>query len=145
MNSRWVMPGRDVRLLLLKWLVALLVPVMVFTFWSGEGMVNNVLLWFLDPKLVNANTYTDTGMVIQTALFTIIFYATVITLAGYLVAADSGRHNMFEVWTDVLFFIVAPLVLVVLTQNLLIGLAIAAVIWLAYFPIRARVRTLLRY
>src|SRR6516164_9830929 len=123
-NSSGQEPARDTRLLLLKWLVALLVPVMVFTFWSGEGMVNNVLLWFLDPKNVNPNIYTDTGMVIQTALFTLIFYATAIALAGYLVAADSGRRSTFEVWADVLFFIVAPLALVALTQNLLIGLAI---------------------
>ena len=27
LNSRWLLPGRDVRLLLLKWLIALLVPV----------------------------------------------------------------------------------------------------------------------
>jgi ABC-type branched-subunit amino acid transport system permease subunit len=137
-NSRWLLPERDTRLLLLKWLVALLVPVMVFTFWSGEGMVNNVLLWFLDPNSVSLNTYTDTGMIIQTALFTFIFYATVIALAGYLLAADSGRHSMFEVWLAVLIFIVAPLVLVIVTQNLLIGLAIAAVEWLVYFLARSR-------
>src|SRR5215472_10959275 len=113
MNSRWVMPGRDVRLLLLKWLVALLVPVAVFTFWSGEGMVNNVLLWFLDPKFVDPNIYTSTSMIIQTALFLVVFYAATIALAGYLLAADSGRRSMFEVWLDVLFFIVAPLVLVI--------------------------------
>jgi ABC-type branched-subunit amino acid transport system permease subunit len=144
-NSRWLLPERDTRLLLLKWLVTLLVPVMVFTIWSGEGMVNNVLLWFLDPKNVDPNTYTDTSMIIQTALFTAIFYAATIALAGYLVAADSGRRSMFEVWADVLFFIVVPLSLVALTQNLLIGLAIAAVVWLAYFPIRNRVRTMLHY
>jgi branched-chain amino acid transport system permease protein len=144
-NSRWLQPERDVRLLLLKWLVALLVPVIVFTLWSGEGMVNNVLLWFLDPKNVDPRIYTDTGMIVQTALFTGIIYAAVIALAGYLVAADSGRRSMFEVWADVLFFIVAPLVLIAVTQNLLIGLAIAAVVWLAYFSVRGRVRIALRY
>src|SRR5579864_6656357 len=145
MNSRWLLPGRDIRSLLLKWLVALLVPVAVFTFWSGEGMVNNVLLWFLDPNLVDTNTYTDIGMIIQTALFIVVFYSAVIALAGYLVAADSGRGSMFEVWLDVLFFIVAPLVLVIVTQNLLIGLALAAVVWFIYFSARNRIRALLRY
>jgi ABC-type branched-subunit amino acid transport system permease subunit len=144
-NSRWLLPGRNAGLLLLKWLVALLVPTIVFTFWSGEGMINNSLLWFLSPANVDTNTYTDTGMIIQTALFVVVFYATVIALAGYLVASDSGRRSMFEVWADVLFFIVAPLVLIVWTQNLLFGLAIAAVVWLAYFPVRGRVRTLFNY
>jgi ABC-type branched-subunit amino acid transport system permease subunit len=145
LNSRWLLPERNVRLLLLKWLVALLVPVAVFTFWSGEGMVNNTLLWFLDPNGVDSYTYTDTGMVIQTVLFTVIFYTAVVALAGYLVAADSGRRSMFEVWADILFFIVTPLVLVALTQYLLIGLAISAVVWLAYFPLRGRIRTVLHY
>jgi ABC-type branched-subunit amino acid transport system permease subunit len=145
LNSRWLLPERNVRLQLLKWLVALLVPVAVFTFWSGEGMVNNTLLWFLDPNGVDSYTYTDTGMVIQTALFTVIFYTAVVALAGYLVAADSGRRSMFEVWTDILFFIVTPLVLVALTQYLLIGLAISAVVWLAYLSLRGRIRAVLHY
>jgi ABC-type branched-subunit amino acid transport system permease subunit len=144
-NSRWLLPGRDVRLLLVKWLVALLVPALVFTFWSGEGMVNNVLLWFLNPASVNTNTYIGTGMIIQTALFVVVFYLSVIALAGYLVASDSGRRSMFEVWADVLFFIVAPIILIIWTQNLLFGLAVAAVVWLAYFTVRTRVRALINY
>ena len=110
-------PARSTPLLLLKWLVALFVPLLVFTLWTGEGMVNNVWLWFLDPANVDTNTYTDTGMVVQTALFVIIVYAATIALAGYLVAADSGRRGLLEVWADVLFFIVAPLALIAMTQN----------------------------
>ncbi len=40
-----LVPARDTRALLIKWIVGLLVPIAVFTFvWSGEAIINNALL-----------------------------------------------------------------------------------------------------
>ncbi len=45
LNVGVLSPARDTRALLVKWLVALLVPIAVFTFvWSGEAIINNALL-----------------------------------------------------------------------------------------------------
>ena len=36
-----IIPARDTRALLIKWIVGLLVPLAVFTFiWSGEAIIN---------------------------------------------------------------------------------------------------------
>ena len=44
MSTRVFVPDRDTRVLLIKWIVALIVPVAVFTFiWSGEQLINAVL------------------------------------------------------------------------------------------------------
>ena len=59
-------PGRETRTLLLKWLVALIVPVAVFTFvWSGEEIVNNVMLGVLSP----GSTQYDISTLIQVGYF----------------------------------------------------------------------------
>src|SRR5450755_2010527 len=88
-------PGRETRMLLLKWVVALIVPVAVFTFvWSGEEIVNNVMLGVLSP----GSTPYDVSTLIQAAVFITIFYAAIIALVGYFVAADSGRRSMGEIW-----------------------------------------------
>ena len=134
-------PARDVRMLLVKWIVALLVPIVVFTFiWSGEAIVNNVLLGFM---LSTGSTY-DTPTLVQAAIFIVIFYATVIALAGYLVAADSGRLPTLQVWIDILIFTLVPLFLVINT-GLIIGIALCAIIWPVYFYIRGRVRKARNY
>ncbi|MGZ3616227.1 MAG: hypothetical protein ACXWOL_05110, partial [Ktedonobacteraceae bacterium] len=39
-----LVPARDTRALLVKWIVGLLVPIVVFTVWSGEAIINNALL-----------------------------------------------------------------------------------------------------
>ncbi|MFL5629455.1 MAG: branched-chain amino acid ABC transporter permease [Ktedonobacteraceae bacterium] len=140
-SSRMLLPARDIRMLLVKWIVALLVPIVVFTFiWSGEAIVNNVLLGFLSPS----GSVYDTPSLIQAAIFIAIFYATVIALAGYLVAADSGRIPMLQVWIDILIFTLVPLFLVINT-GLIIGLALCAIIWPLYFYIRGRVRKARNY
>ncbi len=137
-----VMPKRDTRLLLLKWLVALLVPVAVFTFaWSGEEIVNQVLLSFFSP----AQATFDIPTAIQAAIFSIIFYASIIALAGYLVAADSGRHSMWELWIDIFVYTLIPLFLFISLQNLIISLALCVVIWFIYIFVRGRVRSLIHY
>jgi branched-chain amino acid transport system permease protein len=140
-SSRMLLPTRDTQALLVKWIVALLVPLAVFTFvWSGEEIVNNVMLGILSP----ADTSYTTSALIQAAIFIVIFYATVITLAGYLVGADTGRRGMIEVWIDMLIFAVVPLVLVLLA-GLIIGLALCAVAWGVFFYVRGLVRKARNY
>src|SRR2546423_8922872 len=128
-------------MLLIKWIVGLLVPVAVFTFiWSGEAIINNALLSLLMP----GSTTLNISIVIQVAIFILIFYATVIALAGYLVAADSGQRGMIELWIDIAVFVLLPLFLVI-SQGLIIGLALCAIIWPVYFFARRRVRQMRHY
>ena len=91
-SSRMLLPARDTRMLLIKWVVALLVPVTVFTLWSGESIINAVIA----PGSVGLNVPTDPVSRVQAAIFVTVFYAAVISLAGYLVAADSGRRSRSE-------------------------------------------------
>jgi len=135
-----IRPTAITRPLLLKWVVALLVPVAVFTFvWSGEQIVNTVLL-----ALFGSRTGTSSVGLIAISVFVIVFYATVIALAGYLVAADTGHRRIFEVWIDILVFVLVPLVLVI-ELGLIIGLALCAIIWPIYFYVRTRVRKATHY
>jgi ABC-type branched-subunit amino acid transport system permease subunit len=141
-NGNILRPQRDVRLLLVKWIVALFVPIAVFTFiWSGEEIINNVFLGLMNT----ASSNYDIPTLIQSAIFIGLFYATIIAFVGYLVAADSGRRRMIEIWIDVLIFAVVPLLLVVAIGDLFISLAFSAVIWIIYFLVRNRVRIALHY
>ena len=134
-------PGRETRMLLLKWLVALIVPVAVFTFvWSGEEIVNNVMLGVLSP----GSTPYDVSTLIQAAIFIAIFYAAIIALAGYFVAADSGRRSMGEIWLDIAVFTLVPIFLVMET-GLIIGLALCVLVWGAFFYVRTLVRRMRHY
>jgi len=140
-NNSGLLPGRDMRTLLIKWIVALLVPVTVFTFvWSGEAIINNVILGLITP----GSTPYDTPTLLAAAIFILVFYVTVVALAGYLVAADSGRRGMIELWIDILIFALVPLVLVILS-GLIIGLALSAVIWPLYFFVRNLLRKARHY
>ncbi len=140
-GSRMLLPARDTQALLVKWIVALLVPLALFTFvWSGEAIVNNVMLGILSPA---GTSYTASAL-IQAAIFIVVFYATVITLAGYLVAADTGRRGMIELWIDVVVFAVVPLVLV-MSAGLIIGLALCAIAWAIFFYVRGLVRKARNY
>ncbi len=141
-NGNILRPQRDVRLLLVKWIVALFVPIAVFTFiWSGEEIINNVFLGLMNT----ASSNYDTPTLIQAAIFIALFYATIIAFVGYLVAADSGRRRMIEIWIDVLIFAVVPLLLVVTIGDLFISLAFSAIVWIIYFLVRNRVRIALHY
>ena len=132
---------RTSRSLLIRWLVALLVPLAVFTFiWNGEEIINSVLLSIFSPD----QTSYDTSTILQVAVFILLFYATVIALTGYLVAADSGRRSTVEIWLDMTMFVLVPLFLFVATTNLLISLALCAVLWPFYFLIVRRVRKALK-
>ncbi len=135
-----LVPARDTRALLIKWIVALLAPIAVFTFvWSGEAIINQSLLGVLGLGGVS-----DIAVLIQITLFIIVFYATVIALAGYLVAADSGQRGLIELWIDIAIFVLLPLLLVI-SQGLIIGFAFCAIIWIIYFFVRRRVYKALHY
>ena len=141
MSNNMLRPARDTRTLLIKWIVALFVPVAVFTFvWSGEAIINNVLLGFITP----GSTPYDTPTLIAAAIFILIFYAAVITLSAYLVAADSGRRGMIELWIDIVVFAVVPLFLV-MGSGLIIGLAFCAILWPFYIFGRNLVRRARHY
>ena len=140
-TARMLLPARDTRALLIKWVVGLLVPVIVFTFvWSGEQILNNVLL-----GLTGAGSAPyDTPTLIQAAIFIVVFYASMMALVGYLAAADSGNRGMIELWIDLAIFTLVPMLLA-LSLGLVIGLALCAVIWPLYFIVRRRVRKALHY
>ncbi len=141
MNARVLAPAPDTRTLLIKWIVALIVPVAVFTFvWSGEQFINAVLA----PGSVSRYLPIDPGSLIQVAIFIAIFYVVVMMLAGYLVAADSGRSGMLKLWIDVTVFAVIPLFLVIFS-GLVIGLALCVFVWSIYFYLRGRVRKALTF
>jgi ABC-type branched-subunit amino acid transport system permease subunit len=135
-------PADDTRALLVKWLVALLVPVLVFTFaWAGESIINNALLVIFG----STGSIPDTGTAIQAAVFILLFYATVIALAGYLVAADSGRRGILDLWLSVFIFVMVPLLMMILIGNLIIGLTASVIIWGIYFLVRRIVRRTTHY
>ena len=134
-------PGLETRTLLVKWLVALLVPVAVFTFvWSGEEIVNQIMLGIFSP----GSASYDVPTLIQASIFIVIFYAAVMALAGYFVAADSGRRSVVEIWLDIAVFTLVPLVLV-MQAGLIIGLTLSVVVWGIFFYIRTIVRRLRHY
>jgi ABC-type branched-subunit amino acid transport system permease subunit len=141
MSKQMLLPARDTRTLLVKWVVALLVPIAVFTFvWSGEEIINAVI----SPGTAGANLPTDPGTLIQSTIFIALFYLAVIMLAGYLVAADSGRRGMFALWLDVLLFALVP-IFVIMNLGLIFGLAVSAIIWLVYFSVRNLIQKTIHY
>ncbi len=142
MSPNGLLPARDTRTLLIKWTVALLVPVAVFTFvWNGAEIINNTLPWLLNPA---SGPYT-TNTVFESVVFIAIFYLTLIALSGYLVAVDSGRQGMIGLWIDSIVYAVLPVLIIspVVTDNLIIGLALCAVLWGAYFLVRKWIMALL--
>src|SRR5579883_3215937 len=135
-NDRWLVPARDTRMLLVKWVLALLVPLLVFNFaWQGDALINNVILGINNPAAAN----TTLDQLIEAAVFVVVFYVVILILAGYLVASDSGRRGMVEVWADVLVFLVVPILLINATANLILGVAVSAIVWGIYFLLRKRI------
>src|SRR6266705_4663153 len=139
-------PDRNLRALLIKWLVALLIPVVVFTFlWSGEALENNVLLAIFSPQ---NSIFSDVSSVVQAGIFCAVFYATVIALVGYLLAADDGRRGRYgtiELWADMIAYTVAPILLISWTNDLVIGLALSVIVISIYLFVRKRIRNVLHY
>lgn len=140
-SSSNLLPTRGTGKILTKWVVGLLVPVLVFTFiWNGEVIINKVLVGIL----TFGGNGLDMPTLIQGAIFILLFYATVMTLTGYLVAADSGRRGTVELWIDLVIFAVIPL-LFIMNLGLIIGLAVCAVLWVVYFYARNYVRKRIGY
>jgi ABC-type branched-subunit amino acid transport system permease subunit len=129
-------PSRDTRFLLIKWVVALLVPLLVYTLWSGEGIVNAVI----SPGTAPSGMPTDPVSLVQAAIFSLLFYGMALVFAGYLVGTDSGYRGLIGTWIDVLVFAIVPLALIIFTTSLILGIALCAVIWPIYFYIRNRIR-----
>src|SRR5258708_22605434 len=97
--SRTLLPStRDTRLLLVKWVIALLVPLLVFTFaWSGEAAVNEILLGFFMRTSQIGSRY-DFSTLIGASIFFLLLYGALAALTGYAVAADSGKQNPILLW-----------------------------------------------
>jgi ABC-type branched-subunit amino acid transport system permease subunit len=111
------------------------VPVVVFTLWSGEGIINAVL----SPDTAPSGVPSDPVSLTELALFITLFYLAIIVLAGYLVAADSGRRGMIALWIDILVFVLVPLFLII-PFGLILGLTLCAVVWTVYFYVRNRLQ-----
>ena len=125
---------RSTRLLVLKWVVALLLPLLVFTFvWSGEAATNQILVGFFIPK--SALGPTDLPTLVGGALFFIVFYIALTALVGYAVAADSGKQNPIMLWISMLVFTAAPVYLISLTGDPFVGLSLSVLVWVPYFVI----------
>ncbi|HEY0755848.1 MAG TPA: branched-chain amino acid ABC transporter permease [Ktedonobacteraceae bacterium] len=134
--SRTLLPSaRDTRLLLVKWVIALLVPLLVFNFiWNGEVATNQVLIGFFVRNSSLGSRY-DIPTLIGVTIFLLLFYAALTTLMGYAVAADSGRQNPVVLWLSMLVFIVVPLIFIDISDDLFIGLSFSVLVWLLYFLI----------
>jgi ABC-type branched-subunit amino acid transport system permease subunit len=135
-----LLPGRNTRLILVKWIVALLVPFIVFFVWSGESILNAVI----SPGTVTLGLPNDPVSLIEAGIFISLLFLVVFALIGYLIAADSGRKSTLEVWIDVALYIVVPLLLVIET-GLIIGLALSAIVWPLYIYVRNQVRKVRHY
>lgn len=137
-----LLPARDTRALLIKWTVALLVPIVIFTFaWSGAQIINETLPWLFNP----AGSLYSPNVVFESVIFSALFYLTLVALAGYLIAIDSGQQGMIGLWIDIVIYAVLPVLIIspVVTNNLIIGLALCALLWGAYYLVRKRLMRLL--
>ncbi|MEO7021228.1 MAG: hypothetical protein ABI234_13815 [Ktedonobacteraceae bacterium] len=124
---------RNTRLLLVKWIIALLVPLLTFTFiWNGEVAVNKILIGFFLPTSA-LNSHYDVSTLIGASLFLVLLYAGLTALAGYAVAADSGKQNPLALWISMLVFTAVPVLFITLTGDLFVGLSFSVVAWLPYF------------
>ena len=127
---------RDTRPFLLKWGIALLVPVLIYTFaWQGDSVINGAFLGLLYPN--NSNyAVMPVDRLVQSLVFSALFYLMVLGFGGYLVAVDSGRRKPVDVWVDVLLYAVVPIVMISQTNSLVLGIAISAVIWGVFILVR---------
>lgn len=126
-------PEREMRLLLVRWLVALLVPLLIFTFvWQGDAVINNVVVGLLYPRLA----LTTPDRAIESGIFMVLFYALVTALAGYLVASDTGRRRTWHIWVDAVLFAVVPVLLISVLNDLVLGIAVSGIVWALFFAMR---------
>jgi len=125
-------PARDTRLLVAKWVIALLAPLLVFNFvWNGEAAINQILVGFLLPQ--SAIGFYDVPTLLGATIFFVLFYAALTALVGYAVAADSGKQNPIVLWISMLVFTVVPIVLISIANDLFVGLSFTVLAWIPYF------------
>ncbi len=126
-------PARETRLLVAKWGIALLIPLLVFTFvWNGEATINQILVGFFAHNTTLGSRY-DIMTLIGATIFVVLFYAALTTLVGYAVAADSGKQNYIMLWISMLVFTVVPIVLISIANDLFVGLSFSVLVWIPYF------------
>lgn len=136
-SSTLLPSAREPRLLVVKWVIALLTPLLVFTFaWNGEAAINQILVGFFLRNSALGSRY-DIPTLIGASLFFLVFYAALTTLLGYAVAADSGKQNPGVLWISMLVFTVVPLFLISITNDLFIGLSFSVLVWVSYFLVLA--------
>src|SRR5579863_77237 len=134
------LPVRNTRLILIKWIIALIVPFIFFFIWAGESILNAVL----SLGNVGLGLPNDPISLVEAGIFITLLFLVVFALVGYLIAADSGRKGILEVWIDVALYVLVPLILVS-TTGLIIGLALSAIVWPLYIYIRGLVRKAIHY
>jgi len=130
--SRTLLP-REARRPIVKWVVALLIPLLVFTFvWNGAVAINQILLGFFVRTSAAGSQY-DLPTLLGATLFLVLFYLALTGLVGYASAADSGKQAPLLLWISMLVFTVVPLVLVSVADDLFVGLSFSVLVWLPYF------------
>lgn len=128
-------PERDTRRLVVKWVVALLIPLLIFTFvWNGEAAINQILIGFFVHTSTIGALY-DFPTLIGATIFFVLFYIALTALVGYAVAADSGKQKPLFLWVSMLVFTVVPIVLISVADDLFVGLSFSVLAWLPYFLI----------
>ncbi|HEY1350104.1 MAG TPA: hypothetical protein VGF67_10810 [Ktedonobacteraceae bacterium] len=130
-----LLPARDARRLVIKWVVALLIPLLVFTFvWNGEAAINQILLGFFVRGSAVGSQY-DIPTLVGATLFFVLFSIALTALVGYASAADSGKQRPLFLWVSMLVFTVVPLLLVSIANDLFVGLSFSVLVWLPYLLI----------
>ena len=132
-RSRTLLPAAgETRSLLVKWVIALLIPLLVFTFyWNGEATINQILIGFFAPSNP-LSIVTDVPTLAGASIFLLLLYVVLTALAGFAVAADSGRQSPVVLWVSMLIFIVVPIILISVVSDLFVGLSFSVIVWLIY-------------
>lgn len=126
-------PARTTRWLVLKWVIALLIPLLIFTFvWNGEAAMNQILIGFFARNTALGSSY-DIPTLVGASIFFVLLYAALTALAGYAVGADSGRQNPIILWISMAIFTVVPIMLVSLAGDLFVGLSFSVLVWVPCF------------
>src|SRR5581483_3461981 len=135
MSGTLLPPARETRLLVIKWVIALLVPLLVFTFvWNGEAAINQIIVGLFIHNSTLGSRY-DWTTLIGATIFFVLFYGLLTALAGYAVAADSGRQNPIMLWISMVVFTVVPIVLISIVNDLFVGISFSVLVWVPYFLI----------
>jgi ABC-type branched-subunit amino acid transport system permease subunit len=132
--SRRLLPSEHkTRWLIVKWVIALLLPLLVFTFvWNGDSAINQILVGFFLPNS-DSGFPSDFLTLIGATVFFVLFYTALTALVGYATAADSGKQNPIVLWISMLVFAIVPIVLMSITHDLFVGLSFSVLVWLPYF------------